>query len=139
MNRRMSCPLPGSPRVPPSTSPVPPSNATATTYTATTNEQGSFTVPAVEPGDYTVTITLMGFKTVVLNDVRVNTATPSSVRVKLEVGGLEETVTVSGGSEIIQTQSAAVSTTIDANQILKLPTGSRSATADPNVTRHASR
>jgi hypothetical protein len=103
------------------------SNATATTYTATTNEHGGFTVPAVEPGDYTVTVTLMGFKTVVLNDVRVNTATPASVRVKLEVGGLEETVTVSGGSEIIQTQSAAVSTTIDVNQIGKLPTGSRSA------------
>jgi hypothetical protein len=102
-------------------------NATATTYSATTNEQGGFTVPAVEPGDYTVTVTLMGFKTVVLNDVRVNTATPASVRVKLEVGGLEETVTVSGGSEIIQTQSAAVSTTIDVNQIGKLPTGSRSA------------
>jgi hypothetical protein len=49
------------------------------------------------------------------------------VRVALEVGGLEETVTVQGGSEIIQTQSPAVTSTLDANQILKLPTGSRSA------------
>ena len=37
------------------------------------------------------------------------------------------TVVVQGGSEIIQTQSAAVTSTIDTNQILKLPTGSRSA------------
>ena len=102
-------------------------NGTGTEFTATTNEQGGFTIPAVDPGSYSVTVTLMGFKTFVAKDVRVNAATPSSVRAVLEVGGLEETVIVSGGSEIIQTQSAAVSTTIDTNQILKLPTGSRSA------------
>jgi hypothetical protein len=102
-------------------------NATATEFNATTNDQGGFTIPAVDPGTYTVTVTLMGFKTAVINDVVVNAATPSSVRVRLEVGGLEETIVVSGGSEIIQTQSAAVTTTIDTNQILKLPTGSRSA------------
>jgi hypothetical protein len=103
------------------------SNATATEFTATSNEQGSFTIPAVDPGSYTVTVTLMGFKTWMSNDVRVNAGTPASVRVLLEVGGLEETVTVTGGSEIVQTQSAAVTTTVDTNQILKLPTGSRSA------------
>ena len=102
-------------------------NATATEFTATTNDQGGFTIPSIDPGSYTVTVTLMGFKTAVLNDVRVNAATPAAVRVTLAVGGLEETVVVSGGSEIMQTQSAAVTTTIDTNQILKLPTGSRSA------------
>ena len=69
----------------------------------------------------------MGFKTAVLNDVRVSAATPATIKVALEVGGLEETVVVQARSEIIQTQSAAVTSTIDANQILKLPTGSRSA------------
>ena len=103
------------------------SATTGAEFTATTNEQGGFTIPAVNPGTYTVTVTLSGFKTVVLNDVVVNAATPASVRVKMEVGGLEETVTVNSASEIIQTQSAAVSTTLDTNQILKLPTGSRSA------------
>src|SRR5687767_6362574 len=93
-------------------------NATATEFHATTNESGSFTVPSVDPGSYTVTVTLMGFKTAVLNDVRINAGTPASVKVALEVGGLEETVVVEGGSEIIQTQSPAVTSTIDANQIL---------------------
>ena len=102
-------------------------NATATVYNAVTNEQGMFTVPAIDPGTYTVTVTLMGFKTAVFNTVRVSAATPASVRVTLEVGGLEETVIVTGGSEIIQTQSAAVTATIDTNEIMKLPTGSRSA------------
>ena len=102
-------------------------NGTGVEFTATTNEQGGFTIPAVDPGSYTVTVTLDGFKTAVLNNVIVNAATPTSVRARLEVGGLAETVVVSSGSEIVQTQSAAVSTTIDTNQILKLPTGSRSA------------
>ena len=101
-------------------------NATSTEYPATTNENGHFTVPAIDAGTYTVTVTLMGFKTAVLSDVRVNASVPATVKVALEVGGLEETVVVQGGSEIIQTQSPAVTATIDANQILKLPTGSRS-------------
>ncbi len=101
--------------------------ATAEELTAVTNEQGQFTVPAVQAGTYTVTVTMPSFKTSVVSAVRVNAGTPASVKVALEVGGVEETVTVSSGSEIIQTQSAAVTTTIDANQILKLPTGSRSA------------
>ncbi len=102
-------------------------NAVSTEYTAVTNESGAFTVPSIDPGSYTVTVALMGFKTAVLNDVRVSAATPATIKVALEVGGLEETVVVQGGSEIIQTQSAAVTSTIDTNQILKLPTGSRSA------------
>jgi hypothetical protein len=102
-------------------------NATATEFHATTNDSGLFTVPSVDPGSYTVTISLMGFKTVVLNDVRINAGSPAAVKVALEVGGLEETVVVQGGSEIIQTQSPAVTSVIDTNQILKLPTGSRSA------------
>src|SRR5918993_219474 len=102
-------------------------NATAEELTATSNEQGTFTIPAVQPGTYTVTVTMPSFKTAVISDVRVNAGVPASVKLAMEVGGVEETVTVAGGSEIIQTQSAAVSTTIDTNQILKLPTGSRSA------------
>jgi hypothetical protein len=101
--------------------------ATSTEYSATTNEQGSFTVPAIEPGAYTVTVTLMGFKTAVLNNVRVNAAVPATVRAVLEIGGLEETIVVASGSEIVQTQSPAVSATIDTNQIMKLPTTSRNA------------
>jgi hypothetical protein len=102
-------------------------NATSTQFEAVTNDGGYFTVPAVDPGSYSVTVTLTGFKTVVLNDVRVTAATPTTVKVALAMGGIEETIVVSGGAEIVQTQSAAVTSTIDSNQILKLPTGSRSA------------
>ncbi len=100
---------------------------TSIQFDAVTNESGYFSVPALDPGAYTVTVTLMGFKTAVLNDVRVNASTPATVKVALAVGGLEETVVVTGGTEIIQTTSAAVTSTIDSNEILRIPTGSRSA------------
>jgi hypothetical protein len=101
--------------------------ATSSEFQAVSSDEGTFTVPALNPGGYTVTVSLMGFKTAVLNDVRVNAGVPATVTVKLEVGGLEETVVVEGGASVIQTQTAAVATTIDVNQIAKLPTGSRSA------------
>ena len=45
----------------------------------------------------------------------------------MEVGGVSEQVTVSSSSEIVQTQSSTVSTTINTNQITKLPLTTRSA------------
>jgi hypothetical protein len=102
-------------------------NATATTYTAVTGADGTFTIPAVNPGMYTVTVALMGFKTASLPDVQVVTATPASVRVVLEVGQLEETVIVTGATEIVQTQTASVQTTIAVKQIESLPLVTRTA------------
>ena len=51
----------------------------------------------------------------------------ASVRAVLEVGGLEEQILVSSRSEIVQTQSTVISSTINANQIMKLPNTSRAA------------
>jgi hypothetical protein len=101
-------------------------NATAAEFTTITADNGTFSVPALLPGTYTVTVTLMGFKTAVANNVVLNAGVPASVRITLEVGGLEETVVVSAGSEVIQTQTAAVATTLDTTQIARLPVGSRS-------------
>lgn len=103
-------------------------NATGETYTAVSKPEGSFTIPALVNGTYSVTVSLMGFKTVVLSAVTVNAATPASVRVSLDVGELAETVVVqSESSAIVQTQSPAITATLDVNQISNLPLTSRSA------------
>lgn len=102
-------------------------NATGEQYSAVTGSRGEFTIPALNSGTYTVTVSLMGFKTAVVNDAVVSAAVPGSVRVKLEVGTLEETVVVTGGSEIVQTTSTAVATTLNVRQVTNLPLSSRSA------------
>jgi hypothetical protein len=101
-------------------------NATSTEFTAVTSENGTFVVPALLPGTYTATVSLEGFKQVVLNDIVINAGTPASVRAVLEIGTLQETVTVSGASDIVQTQSSSVATTLNVNQISNLPLTSRS-------------
>jgi hypothetical protein len=102
-------------------------NATGTVYTAVSGANGSFNIPALPPGTYTATISLSGFKTVVLNDVTVNVAVPASVKALLELGKVEETVVVAGATEIVQTQSTTVASTMNARQIANLPAVGRAA------------
>ena len=102
-------------------------NGTGAEYTTVSNEKGTFSIPALTTGTYTVTVSLMGFRTAVLNDVALTAAGPASVRAVLAVGGLEETVIVEARGSIVQTQSAAVATTLDVNQISNLPLTSRNA------------
>ncbi|HEX8178875.1 MAG TPA: carboxypeptidase-like regulatory domain-containing protein, partial [Pyrinomonadaceae bacterium] len=85
-------------------------NATGQELTTTTSDDGTFTIPQAPAGTYTVTITAtQGFKTLVLKDVVVNAGTPSSLKAQLEIGGANETVTITGaGGELLQTQTATV-------------------------------
>ncbi len=101
--------------------------ATGVTQAATSNAEGGYSFPSLPIGTYTVTVTLQGFKTFVANDVVLTSGSGASVRAVLEVGGLEEQVLVSSRSEIVQTQSTVISSTINANQIMKLPNTSRAA------------
>jgi hypothetical protein len=112
--------------------------ATGVTQSGTSNAEGAYSFPSLPIGTYSVTVALQGFKTFVTNDVVITAGSPANVRAVLEVGGLEEQVLVSSRSEIVQTQSTVVSSTINAQQIMKLPNTSRAAldfvTSLPGVT-----
>ncbi|MEX1129328.1 MAG: carboxypeptidase regulatory-like domain-containing protein [Vicinamibacterales bacterium] len=103
------------------------SDTTGTEYTAVTDTNGTFTIPAIPPGLYTATISLQGFKTAVLKDIIINVGVPASVKASLEVGGLEETIVVAGASEVLQTQRTAVATTLTEKQIMNIPIPGRGA------------
>jgi hypothetical protein len=101
--------------------------ATNSTYEVVTASNGSFTVPALSVGNYTVTVQLSGFKTFAAKGVRVSAGAPASVRATLEVGGLEQTVTVEASAAMVQTTSSSVSSTVDLKQISNLPLATRNA------------
>ena len=102
-------------------------NGTGVTVEAVSNASGQFSFPGLAAGTYTVTVSLTGFKTFVANDLRLLAARPGNVTAKLEVGALTETVEVKASSELIQTQTAAVSSTLSVEQLSELPLVSRNA------------
>jgi hypothetical protein len=103
------------------------SNDTGVSIDTVTNGNGAFSVPALDAGTYTITVALSGFKTEVIKDAKIVAGSPASLRVTLQVGSLSETVEVKAGTDLIQTQSATVSSTISADQIKNLPLVTRSA------------
>jgi len=101
--------------------------ATGTVFTAVSGAEGTFNLPSMPPGTYMATVSLMGFKTVILNDVTLNVGVPATVKAVLQPGELQETVIVAGATEVIQTQTASVATTMNARQIANLPVTGRAA------------
>ena len=75
--------------------------------TATTNEQGLFSVENLVPGNYTVRVESQNFKSAEVTSVTVFVGKASNVNVVLETGAISETVTVTAG-EVIDQASIAV-------------------------------
>jgi hypothetical protein len=100
---------------------------TQTEFKAKTTDEGGWTIPSIPNGAYIVTITAQGFKSTVVQNVAVETGTTATVNSMLEVGAASETVTVTSGGSVIQTESANVSSTITGRQIGELPWATRDA------------
>ena len=103
------------------------SKATSGAFNAVTDGSGTFSVPALNPGLYSVNVSLSGFKTAVLNDIRVAPGLPAIVKATLEIGGLEETVVVDGGTTLVNTQTPVVAATLNVDQINQMPLPTRNA------------
>lgn len=101
--------------------------ATGEERTATSSDSGAYKIPALPSGIYNVIVEVKGFKKTQVTDVKVDVATPATVNVTLEVGTAQETVTIVGGGEVIQSQSATIGTTLTGRQITDIPTASRDA------------
>ncbi|HEV8426837.1 MAG TPA: TonB-dependent receptor [Pyrinomonadaceae bacterium] len=101
--------------------------ATNQENTTKTSDDGTFSVPALSTGMYTAIITASGFKQAVVTEIKIDVGKTSSIQVELEVGAATETVTIVGGGELLQTQTATIGTTLTGRQITDLPTASRDA------------
>ncbi|MBZ5726060.1 MAG: carboxypeptidase-like regulatory domain-containing protein [Acidobacteriia bacterium] len=97
------------------------------TVKTTSNERGEWSVPALGAGTYRVSVTKPGFRTATTDGIVMNSGVPQTVNSRLEIGQANETVTVTGGAEIVQTNSAAISSTIGGRQLFELPFATRNA------------
>lgn len=96
-------------------------------FTVVTNDSGIYRVPSVGSGVYSVTATAPNFKRSVVENVKVDVGTPATVNVTLQAGEVSETVVVTSGAEVLQTETATVGTTIQSRQILETSIPSRDA------------
>jgi hypothetical protein len=96
-------------------------------FTVVTNDSGSYRVPSLGSGIYTVTTTAPNFKRSVVENVKIDVGLPTTVNVTLATGEISETVVVTSGGEVLQTQTATVGSTITGRQITETPIASRDA------------
>src|SRR5215510_11087536 len=97
------------------------------TRSVVSDDTGQYRIVDLRPGNYSLTFTLPGFNTVKREGVELSGDFVATVSVELRVGALEETVTVTGESPIVDVQSARVQTIVDSEVIAAIPS-SRNAT-----------
>jgi hypothetical protein len=90
--------------------------------TAVTDGSGQYRIVDLRPGTYTVTFTLQGFNTARRDGIELTGSFTSAVDVALEIGRLEETITIVDAAPIVDVQSVRRETTIAGDTIASLPT-----------------
>jgi len=102
--------------------------ATGEARTATTQENGAYTVPLLPPGSYRLEFSRAGFKTVVKTGLRINVTETARLAIQLDVGDMQQTTTVVANAELLQTESAALGRVTDGNLVGNLPLVTRNFT-----------
>jgi hypothetical protein len=96
-----------------------------TTYKATTNSQGFYNLAALPIGTYTLRTEAKGFKTAQHPAFVLQLNQVANVDVKLEVGAVEQMVTVTEAAPLLQTETTQTSTVIDEKTNKDLPLATR--------------
>jgi hypothetical protein len=88
---------------------------------ATTDAAGRYTIPDLRPGPYRVTFSLQGFRTVVREGVELVGTQVATVNGELSVGGVQETITVSGETPAVDLQSTTRQAVMDQEIVSAVP------------------
>ncbi|HDZ27180.1 MAG TPA: carboxypeptidase regulatory-like domain-containing protein, partial [Candidatus Aminicenantes bacterium] len=86
-----------------------------------TSEKGKFRFPSLTPGEYEVTVTMEGFQPSKRTELKVNLGGTVTVDVTLNLATLEESVTVSAESPIVDVKKSIISTNITSELMEVLP------------------
>ena len=89
--------------------------------TAVTNADGNYRFPGIPPGTYRVSYELPGFAQVVREGIRVTLGFTATLNVTLQVSTLQETVTVTGVTPVVDVSSTKTSTNYDYKELASIP------------------
>ena len=92
------------------------------TRTATTDDQGRYSIVDLRPGVYSVTFSLQGFSAVTREGIQVAANVTVPLNAELRVGSVAETITVTGATPMVDVQQAAQRQVLGREQLDTLPT-----------------
>jgi len=93
--------------------------------TTVTDGQGLYRIVDLRPGMYTVTFSLAGFSTFRREGLELTTGFTAAINAELKVGTVEETITVTGESPVVDLQNVRQQTTLTRTTLEALPTSGR--------------
>src|SRR5207248_6450514 len=89
--------------------------------TATTDGEGNYRIVNLQPGTYSVTFSLTGFNTVKREGIILQGNFAASINAEMRVGALEETITVTGATPVVDIQGVKQTAVLDKDTIRDLP------------------
>jgi hypothetical protein len=100
-------------------------NETGAKFSTVSNADGSYVLPFLPPGPYTVTAEVAGFKKYINKNVRVATNEREQLDIALEVGTVDQSVTVSAEGSMLETATASTGQVINTRQVENMPINGR--------------
>jgi len=91
------------------------------TQTVVTDTNGNYRFPGLPPGTYTVTFELPGFNTLKRENIQITMGFAATINVALSVASVQETVTVTGDSPVIDTSNTRVQQNFKIEQLQEIP------------------
>jgi hypothetical protein len=101
--------------------------------TAVTDDTGQYRIVDLRPGTYSLTFTLPGFSTVKRDGIELTGSQAVTLPIEMRVGGIQETITVTGETPVVDVQSVRREVVIDTEVIQTIP-ATRSVGGLLNVT-----
>ena len=99
--------------------------ATGAFRDVTSSAEGTYSASQLVPGPYKVVARLTGFRVAERSGLQLQVGTTMTINVAMAVGGIEETVTVTGASPLVDTTSARVGGNIGTAELSELPAMNR--------------
>jgi hypothetical protein len=93
------------------------------------DSSGTYSIPQLQPGIYDVTVSKPGFVTHAVTGIRVLSSQTVRVDMKLELGTIQQTVSVMGEAALIHTDTQTISSSISTRIMGDLPKSSQSVDA----------
>src|SRR4051794_31195233 len=95
--------------------------------TAVSSAEGFYSIPSLRPAEYKLTVEAVGFRPFTATNISLQADQRGTVNVKLELGSVTETVSISASAAQVDTATSTIKQVVDQRQIVELPLNGRNA------------